>query len=87
MSSAKSDDPWLAEARRAAQAHRNEEISAEAALSAIWAAMKSATAAGFPTQPYVDLSDAVTFPEETQADPATEAAWAAEVQGREPEND
>lgn len=87
MSSVKSDDPHLDAARAAVQAFQNEEVSAEAALNTIWGAMKQAAKDGFPAQPYVDLSDAVTFPEETEADPATDAVWASEVQGREPEND
>ena len=87
MSSASSDDPWLVAAQRATRDFLNDEISAEAALDTIWEAMRQATDAGFPAQPYVDLTDSVTFPEETQADRATEAAWAAEVQERDPEND
>lgn len=87
MSLPTSDDPWLAAARQAVSDFVAGAVSAEAALETIWAAMNSAAAAGFDAQPYVILSDAVTFPEETEADPATEAAWAAEVQAREPEND
>lgn len=81
------DDPWLVAARAATRNFLNDEISAEAALDTIWDSMRQAQAAGFPGQPYVDLTDSITFPEETQADPATDALWAAENQQGEPEND
>jgi len=83
-----SDDPYLPLAKEALQAFSEGYVGPEAALAAIWDAMRSAVDAGFPGQPYVDLSDLVTFPEEgAPEDGEQAAAWAAEVASQEPGND
>ncbi len=86
-----SQDPNLPTAREAVDLFKNKVMSAEDALQTIWKMMNVATHQGFPTQPYVDLSDAVTFPDERHdVDPDKEMAaaeWMAELATREPEND
>lgn len=88
---ARGNDPHLKAAREAVADFKAGAKTAADALKAIWDAMALATKSGHDTDPYVKLTDAVTFPDERHdVDPDKERAaaeWMAELAGRESEDD
>ncbi len=80
-------DPFLPQARAAVEAFKADKLTAEQALETVWASMASAAKAGYASEPYVKLSDAVTFPDERHdVDPEAEriaAEWMEELKTRE----
>ena len=88
---ARGNDPHLLGAQNAVANFKLGSLSADITLTTIWTAMKAAATQGYSTDPYVKLTDEVTFPGEVrEVDPVKEQAaaeWMAELATREPEND
>lgn len=72
----KTADPYLPAAKAAVEAFKANKLAPDAAMTAIWEAMRKAGKEGLNLSPYVKLTESVTFGE-TEPDADKDAAIAA----------